>query len=104
MRGSTSILVVLMCGSCGLPDYGDRPYRCGPGGACPEGYGCQASVCVRNGLEGDAGGTAGVGGMSGAGGAGGGTGGAPDAAVDAAAIDAAPPPRPDAAPPPMPDA
>lgn len=31
------------------PELGDVPFACGEGGLCPEGYACQATVCVRDG-------------------------------------------------------
>lgn len=44
---AAAILVPVGC----APELGDAPFACGIDGACPEGYGCRSTVCVREGAE-----------------------------------------------------
>jgi hypothetical protein len=40
----------LLASGC-TPELGDVPFACETGGLCPEGYSCQATVCVRDGVS-----------------------------------------------------
>ncbi len=40
-----------LLGSGCTPELGDVPFSCERGGLCPEGYACQATVCVRDGAR-----------------------------------------------------
>ncbi|MDI1429332.1 hypothetical protein [Polyangium sorediatum] len=44
------VLSALLGAGC-TPELGDVPFACGTGGLCPEGYSCQATVCVRDGAS-----------------------------------------------------
>lgn len=46
------LLVIAGCGGYD-PDLGDAPFRCGsqPAGACPEGYVCRDSICLKPGVR-----------------------------------------------------
>lgn len=45
-----SAFAVALVGAC-TPELGDDPFACSDGGACPEGYTCQATVCVADGAK-----------------------------------------------------
>jgi hypothetical protein len=42
---ATAAGCVLAAAGC-TPELGDAPFACGEGGVCPEGYTCQATVCI----------------------------------------------------------
>jgi hypothetical protein len=48
-RKTGSVLVSAALVSGCAPELGDAPFACDVSGACPEGYSCQATVCVRDG-------------------------------------------------------
>jgi hypothetical protein len=52
MRGTWGILTALavMGASC-APTLGDAPFSCADGSACPTGYSCASTVCVRDGTR-----------------------------------------------------
>jgi hypothetical protein len=50
-RKTGRILVSAALVSGCAPELGDAPFACDVSGACPEGYACQATVCVRDGAE-----------------------------------------------------
>jgi hypothetical protein len=47
--GLILVSVALVSGC--APELGDVPFACGVSGACPEGYSCQATVCIRDGAQ-----------------------------------------------------
>ncbi len=50
-RKTGSVLVSAALVSGCAPELGDAPFACEASGACPDGYACQATVCVREGLK-----------------------------------------------------
>ena len=54
MLGRTARYVVILSALLGAgctPELGDVPFSCESSGLCPEGYACQATVCVREGAS-----------------------------------------------------
>ncbi|MDI1446526.1 hypothetical protein [Polyangium sp. 6x1] len=54
MIGRTARYVLVLSALLGAgctPELGDVPFACEAGGLCPEGYSCQATVCVRDGAS-----------------------------------------------------
>jgi len=50
-RKTGQVLVSAALVSGCAPELGDAPFACDVSGACPEGYACQATVCVREGVK-----------------------------------------------------
>lgn len=51
MRRATLLATIVFTATGCSPELGDTPFACASEGACPEGYACQSSVCVRSGVS-----------------------------------------------------
>ena len=49
MRSTARLLPVFAALVGCSPELGAVPFACDQGGACPDGYACQSTVCVRDG-------------------------------------------------------
>ncbi len=52
IKGTSAAALFALAAVAGCaPELGDAPFACGEGGVCPEGYACQATVCIADGTR-----------------------------------------------------